>query len=289
MIRPSECSNAKEMSTGTKSRKIKSAILLYSRLFAKLSPGFLSEMIGTALLISFGLSFVILMFGTGSPIISLLPNPGVRRLITGFLFGSTGGLIAVSFVGKVSGAHINPAVTLAFLLRNKMSGTHALGYMAAQVMGAIIGTVPLLIWGGIGGSIWYGATFPGPQYARWIALTGEIITTFAMITLLFIFIGHKRLRAFTPLLFPFLYAIMVYLEAPISGTSTNPARTLGPDLISNMWRGWWLYLIGPGFGAILAAALHKYSWLKRFETEIAKIYHFSLDPYGIFIKSNSDS
>jgi glycerol uptake facilitator-like aquaporin len=74
-----------------------------------------SELIGTALLVLAGLSLVILMFGTGSPMARVIPGEGLRRLITGFLFGTTGACIALSPVGRVSGAHINPAVTLAVL------------------------------------------------------------------------------------------------------------------------------------------------------------------------------
>lgn len=68
-------------------------------------------MIGTALLVLGGLTFAILMFGEGSPLPGLLPSVGLRSAITGFLFGTTGALIALLPVGTVSGAHINPAVT----------------------------------------------------------------------------------------------------------------------------------------------------------------------------------
>ena len=81
---------------------------------------YLSELIGTALLVAVGLSVVIFDFGAGSPMLRLLPDAGLRRLITGFLFGSTGALIAISPVGKISGAHINPVVTLAFHIKGKL-------------------------------------------------------------------------------------------------------------------------------------------------------------------------
>ena len=80
---------------------------------------YLSELIGTALLLGIGLSFVILNFGAGSPVVAALPDAGLRRLVTGFLFGSTGAAIAISQVGKISGAHINPVVTLAFYIKGK--------------------------------------------------------------------------------------------------------------------------------------------------------------------------
>ena len=198
-----------------------------------------SEFIGTALLIGIGVSLVILDFGKGSPVLNLIPGSGLRRAITGFLFGSTGALIAVSWVGKESGAHINPIVTLAFWVRGKMGRTQAIGYMFFQLIGGIAGALPLLLWGNTGSSVSYGSTFPGPGYSVWFASLGETVTSFFLVFLLFLFIGHKKLKKFTPLLFPFLYAVMVYLEAPVSGTSTNPARSLGPSVISGYWSGWW--------------------------------------------------
>ncbi len=243
---------------------------------------FASEFIGTALLIGVGLSVVILDFGSGSPVVRLIPDAGLRRLITGFLFGSTGALIALSPVGKESGAHINPAVTLAFRLMGKIRNSHAAGYILAQLTGGIAGAVPLLLWGNIGNSVAFGATQPGTAYGSWLALLGEVLTTFALIIGLFFFLRHPRLRRFTPALFPILYAIMVFLEAPVSGTSTNPARTLGPAVISGDWAGWWVYWLGPVLGAIFGVLAYKYSWLRRLEIEVAKIYHFDHDPHRIF-------
>jgi aquaporin Z len=245
---------------------------------------FLAELIGTLLLIAVGLSIVILMFGSGSPMIQLIPSAGIRRLIAGFLFGSTGALIALSLLGKISGAHINPVVTLAFLLKGKMTGTHAAGYFIAQMVGASLGAIPLLLWGNMGKSISYGATFPGINYSPWLAVLGEAITTFALILGLLIFIGHKKIRSFTPLLFPFLYCVMVYLEAPISGTSTNPARSFGPSLVANNWQGWWIYWLGPAVGMLIALLVHRYSRLNVLEAEVAKLYHFNHDPKKIFRK-----
>jgi aquaporin Z len=192
-------------------------------------PGvlFFSELVGTALLISVGLSIVILDFSPDSPVVALVPSAGLRRFLTGFLFGTTGGLIALSPVGKISGAHINRVVTAAFWLRKKIGAGHALGYILAQLTGAIAGAVPLLLWGRTGEAVHFGASLPGARYTSWEAALGEAATTFALIVLLFLFLGQKPIRKFTPLLFPFLYAAMVCLEAPLSGTSTNPARSLG--------------------------------------------------------------
>ncbi len=117
------------------------------------SKFFISEFFGTALLLLVGLSIVIFMFGSGSPMAHLIPNVKIRQIITGFLFGSVGASIALSPIGKVSGAHINPAVTMVFWLFRKIEGRLAITYVLAQLTGAIIGCLPLLIWGAMGRSI----------------------------------------------------------------------------------------------------------------------------------------
>jgi aquaporin Z len=231
------------------------------------------------LLVLVGLSLVILMFGTGTPMASPIPSEALRRLITGFFFGTTGACIALSPVGKVSGAHINPAVTLAFRLMGKLDLSTTLGYVGAQLIGAVVGSLPLLLWGEMGRSVAFGATLPGSGTTLSTALLGEAITTFTMIALLAVFLGFRTIRPFTPAIFPPLYAIMVWAEAPISGTSTNPARSLGPSVISGEWQGWWIYWIGPMAGMLLAVLAC--SFLAK-RIEVAKLYHFESDHDRLF-------
>jgi len=235
---------------------------------------FLSELVGTALLLLIGLSLVILMFGAGTPMARLIPSEGLRRLITGLLFGTTGASIALSHVGRVSGAHINPAVTLGFRLMGKLDLRTTLVYVAAQLIGAVVGSLPLLLWGAMGKSVDFGATVPGPGTTLSTAFLGEVVTTFTMVALLAVFLGFRHLRPFTPALFPPLYAIMVWAEAPISGTSTNPARSLGPAIVSGQWQGWWIYWVGPLAGMLLAV-LACSALAKRIT--VAKLYHFDSD------------
>jgi aquaporin Z len=235
---------------------------------------FFDELIGTAILLMVGLSLVILMFGSGSPLTEWIPNIKLRQAMTGFLFGGTGALIAISPLGKESGAHINPAVTMSFWLFQKIDSRKALIYVVAQLIGAVIGTLPLLLWGELGQSISYGATTPGAGYTTQNALLGEVITTFTMVLLLGIFLGFRKIRSYTPALFPFLYAIMVPLEADISGISTNPARSFGPAVVSGQWDAWWIYWVGPLAGALLACIINS-RLAKRITS--AKLYHFDSD------------
>jgi aquaporin Z len=240
---------------------------------------FQSELIGTAALLLGGLSLVISIFGAGSPIERIVPNVVLRQIMSGFLFGCVGGLIALSAVGKESGAHINPAVTLGFWLMQKLDSSTALGYVFAQLIGAFVGCLPLLAWGSMGRSVAFGATVPGEGYTTLTVLMGEAVTTFALVSGLCLFIGFRQLRPFTPAMIPFLYAVMVPLEASISGTSTNPARTLGPALISGRWEGWWIYWVGPLIGTLVAILVC--SSLAR-RIEVAKLYHFESDRRRLF-------
>lgn len=232
---------------------------------------FLSEVVGTAMLVFGGLSCVIVMFGVGSPVPRLLPDAAVRSAITGFLFGSIGASIALSPVGRVSGAHINPAVTFAFWLFGRLSFGTLRVYVAGQLVGAGLGALPLLGWGNMGRSVAFGATVPGTGYSVWAALAGEAVTTFAMISLMCVFISYRPLRRFTPAIFPPLFSFMVWAESAVSGTSCNPARTFGPALISGTWDGWWIYWLGPLAGTFAASLL--FSRLAR-RIEVAKLYHF---------------
>ena len=244
-------------------------------------PLWCAELLGTALLVGAGCSLVIVDFGAGSPVAALVPGAGLRRALTGFLFGCIGALIALSPLGKVSGAHINPAVTLAFWLERRMKAQVALGYVVAQLVGGILGALLLLPWGKMGESVAYGATAPGPG-GPWIALLGEAAATFCLVAGLFFFLGRRRLRGFTPALFPFMYALLVWLEAPVSGASTNPARSLGPGIVAGAWSGWWAYWLGPLLGTLAAVGLHQAPWARSLEIRVAKVFHFGHDPSGLF-------
>ena len=245
---------------------------------------FLSELLGTAILLLVGLSVVILMWGEGGPGPGLVPDEGLRRAITGFLFGTTGAAIALSPVGRTSGAHINPAVTLGFWLMGKMKAGTAALYVAAQLLGAALGCLPLLAWGHVGRSIAFGATLPGAGYGSREVLFGEAATTFALVVVLCVFLGFRRLRGFTPFTMPILYAVMVFLESPVSGTSTNPARSFGPALVSGRWDLWWVFWAGPVLGT-LAATLVCSALARRIT--VAKLYYFDSDQDRLLRRNGS--
>jgi aquaporin Z len=233
-----------------------------------------AEFLGTALLVGVGVSIVILMFGQGSPVERLVPGAAMRRFLTGGLFGSVATLIAISPLGKVSGAHINPAVTLAFWLEGKLAWRDATLYVLAQFAGAVAGALPLLAWGAMGQSMSFGATVPGQGMPVWAALMGEAGVTFLLVMTIFTTAAHPRTRNFTPFTMPILFSVLVWLEAPVSGTSANPARSFGPALIAGVFDHQWIYFVGPSLGAILAIGVIRLEALGLPRVTVARLFHF---------------
>jgi aquaporin Z len=241
----------------------------------KLHPRlYLAEGIGTALLVALGLSIVILLFGASSPAEALLPSAALRRAAAGFLFGSVGGGIALSAIGRISGAHINPAVTLAFWIERKIAWRDAILYVVAQFVGAIAGAAPLLLWGAMGRSVNFGATLPERSLPLWAPLLGEAVCAFLLVMTIFVLAAHERTRRAVPFSMAPLFGLLVWLEAPLSGTSTNPARSLGPALVAGIWHGQWIYIVGPCLGAAAAAALLRFECFAAHRPREARLFHF---------------
>ena len=205
-------------------------------------------------------------------------NSGWIVITTGWGLAVMAGVFTAIACGS-SDAHINPAVTLGFWLMQKLTTRVAIGYVLAQLAGSVLGALPLLAWGALGRSVDFGATVPGSSYTTSAALLGEVVTTFALVVGLCVFLGFRHLRRFTPLLMPPLYGVMVPMEAALSGTSTNPARSFGPAVISGQWDGWWIYWVGPCLGTV-AGILVCSALAKRIEE--AKLYHFEAQRRRLF-------
>ena len=237
-------------------------------------PEYGAEFLGTAFLVFFGLSAVVFDFGKGLPLSVLLPDASLRRLITGLLFAGSGSLVAISPFGRLSGAHINPSVSLAFWAHGKMHHHDIIGYIGSQFLGAILGEALLvLVWGHYALSVNDGMTLPGAGYPLWVVFLAEMSLTALLVLTIFICVSSQRFMRWTPLVTWLLVATMVWLEAPISGTSLNPARSLGPALFAEIWTAQWLYMVAPPLGALLAVALYRLVAAGEHDVVTGKLFH----------------
>lgn len=157
----------------------------------------------------------------------------------------------ILFMGAVSGAHLNPAVSLAFALRRDFPWKRVPGYIAVQVLGATLACLFLLaIFGNVAH---LGATLPGPTYKTWQALLMEIALTAALVSVILGTASAAQNVGTVGALGVGGYIALAGLwSAPVSGTSMNPARSFGPALVSGDWTAYWVYVAGPLLGAIVA-------------------------------------
>jgi aquaporin Z len=232
---------------------------------------YFSELAGTAIMLFIGVSAVSFMWGPGSPV-PVVSNGALRRLLTGIMFAGGATAVVYSPLGQISGGHINPAVTLGFWRLGKVPTRDALAYVAMQFLGAFAGAYAAgLAWGPLTTGVQYAATVPGDGYSQAGALAAETAITFLLVFLIFVCVNKPRIASRTGLFAGSLVAILVMIEAPVTGTSLNPARTLGPAILAPNYTALWLYFVGPVAGALLAAAAFSGQWGNK--TVCAKLYH----------------
>lgn len=234
----------------------------------------IAELLGTAVLLFGGLSAICVDFAPVSPVVRVLPSSGARLLVTGLLFAGSGSLVAVSPLGRLSGAHLNPAVTVAFWLRGHVHRHDLGGYLVAQSVGALLGVgTARLVWGRLltAPPVSWGRTAPGHGLGGWQVAGIEAAMTAALILVIFGFVSSASTARWTPLAVWLLVAGLVWQVAPYTGTSLNPARTLAPDLWSGRFPALWAYVGGPLAGAILAVAA--WTLVRGRETLTAKLFH----------------
>ena len=160
--------------------------------------------------------------------------------------------------GKQSGAHFNPAVTLTFARLGRIAPRDAVAYVVAQFAGAVLGVLAAMLLAGplvADASVRYAVTVPGPA-GRGVAFAAEILISFILMTVVLAISSHRRLGRFTGLCAGLLVATFISLEAPLSGMSMNPARTVGSAVWAHDWTALWIYFAAPLLGMLGAAELH---------------------------------
>ena len=230
----------------------------------------LTELVGTAALMAIGLSAVVLLFSTRSPLATRLTDPEVRRLVAGAFFVGTAAAVIYSPLGRRGGGHLNPALTFGFLHLGKLRWQGAVAYIGAQLCGALAAAVlVLLVWGQWARAVNLGATAPG-RLGPWAALAAEFFLTFVLVSVVFHFVDTPRLMRFTPVAAGLTTLLCILIEAPASTTSLNPARSLAPDVVAGSFKGLWIYLLAPPLGALVAAVAFRRT---RGEIACAKLIH----------------
>lgn len=225
----------------------------------------LAEGIATFCLVFFGPLSVILAavaFGTGLSIEGII--------MISLAHGSAIGLMVYAF-GHVSGAHINPAVTIPMIITKKISPADGAGYIALQLIGGIIAAFALVaILPDLGQAVNFGTQAPGdlingdPMSALWL----EMIFTFFLVTTIFLVAVHKKAPAgIHGISIGGMVFLLHLVGVPLTGASMNPARTLGPAIVSGFWEFHWVYWIGPIIGGIIAGLIMNYIFVKPAEKE----------------------
>jgi aquaporin Z len=237
-------------------------------------PEYLME---AALLGSFMISacvFAALLEHPSSPLQRSIDSAIVRRALMGMAMACTLVAIVYSPWGKRSGAHLNPAVTVTFLVLGKVKGWDAVFYSASQFAGGVAGV--LLADIAIGpplrhAVVNYAVTIPGPAgpaMAFWV----EMLICSMMMAVILVSSNRKELSRWTGLFAAALLAAYITLAAPISGVSLNPARTLGSAYSAGEWTAIWVYFTAPPLAMLLAGQVYRMCCGQR-SIFCAKLHH----------------
>lgn len=235
-------------------------------------PEYLMEAWGLGMFMLAAGAATVTLEATASPLHTLITDPAARRA----LIGATMGLTAVGLIyspwGRQSGAHFNPAVTLAFHWLGRVTRCDAVFYILAQFIGGTLGV--LLAWALFGSAfsqapVEFVVTLPGKNGAV-AAFLAEALISFGLMALVLGFSDRPRLAPYTGLAAGLLIAAYITAEAPFSGMSMNPARSFASAAPSGLWHDAWIYFSAPLVGMFAAAALHRKPSGRH---ACAKLYH----------------
>jgi len=207
-----------------------------------------SEFFGTFLLVLAGAGAAVVSAKTGSV------SPSAAAAAPGLTV-----MAIILFMGAVSGAHLNPAVSVGFALRGDFPWRRVPGYVFAQLAGAVASC--LFLWAALGKQGALGATEPGGGAHAWQALLIEFVLTVGLVsTILGTASRAQNIGALSAIGVGGYIVLAGLWAGPISGASMNPARSFGPDLVRLDFANYWLYLAGPLAGAAIASAI---AWVLR--------------------------
>jgi aquaporin Z len=160
----------------------------------------------------------------------------------------------ILFMGTLSGAHLNPVVSIAFALRHDFPWKRVPAYVVAQFAGAVLAT--LLLWALIGKHGSAGLTLPGSGISTITAMIWEAVLTAGLVSVILgTASGAQQVGSLAAIAVGSYIVLAGLFGGPVSGASMNPVRSLGPALVLGDWTGWWAYLAGPAIGAVIAVGI----------------------------------
>jgi aquaporin Z len=237
-------------------------------------PEYLMEAAELGLFMVSACVFTVLFFHPDSPVPRALPGLVTRRLLVGIAMGLTAIALIYSPIGKRSGAHFNPALTLTYLRLARVAPVDAVFYVLAQFAGGMLGVLfaGLALGARLGhATVNYAATLPGPRGAA-VAFVAEVAISFVLMMVVLVASSRPRLARFTGVFAAALVATYVTLEAPLSGMSMNPARSLGSAVFARQLSALWIYFVAPPLGMLLAAEAYVRVGGRR-AVACAKLHH----------------
>lgn len=221
-------------------------------------PEYLMEAAELGVFMISACAVVALLEHPGSAVRQMIPDPTLRRILTGVAMGLTAISIVYSPWGRQSGAHFNPSVTLTFWRLGKIATWDAVFYVVAQFVGATLGVVvAATVLGELVAhpAVNYVATLPGSA-GPGPAFIAEFLIAFGLMAVVLTVSNTPRLARFTGFFCGALVATYISAEAPLSGMSMNPARTFGPALVAQKWDALWVYFTAPPLGMLMAAQVY---------------------------------
>ena len=219
-------------------------------------------------------AFTVLLYHPSSPLAQSFPNEISRRFAMGVAMGATAIAIIFSPLGKRSGAHFNPSVTLTFFRLGKIDPWDACFYVLAQFIGGVTGVVAATLLLGPTVSdrhVNYATTQPGP-HGPLLAFAAELLISFILMSVVLRVSNTKKIARWTGVFAGALVATYITFESPISGMSMNPARTFGSAFGAGAWMSLWIYFVAPPVGMLLAAEVFTKS---KTQPLCAKFHHYN--------------
>lgn len=195
----------------------------------------------------------------------------LRLVLIGLVVGLVAAAVAMSPIGRRSGAHLNPAVTIGFWAHGETHWHDLIGYVSAQFVGAILASLAFAATPGpLAASIRYAQT--EPLVNDWAAAGVELVLTCALVLTIFFMLSSRRTCRWTPAAVTLTLIVLILVGASLTGPSLNPARSVGPGVVTWSFTSLWPYVAGPTLGALLAAAIFPALTAGR-KLVTAKLFH----------------